>query len=121
VTESSAFKNYVLYFRQDDWDVLSRPLVDSLASKTFRKIAMTEVLFVFLHQSPPLMPRVSQTEVQEVLKQRRLSYSFVRLLPKETGVRPVVNLRRAGQGGKSINQLLQAAFQILNYEKVCTF
>ena len=45
----------------------------------------------------------------------------MRLLPKETGVRPIVNLRRrtTRQGGeRSINQILQAAFQILTYEKV---
>jgi telomerase reverse transcriptase len=29
-----------------------------------------------------------------LLRQRRLGFSFVRLLPKDTGVRPIVNLRR---------------------------
>ena len=62
-----------------------------------------------------------QPDAKELLRQRRLGFSFVRLLPKETGVRPIVNLRRrtTRQGGeRSINQLLQAAFQILTYEKV---
>jgi hypothetical protein len=35
-----------------------------------------------------------QQEAVEILRQRRLGFSFVRLLPKETGVRPIVNLRR---------------------------
>lgn len=79
---------------------------------------MSEVRLMFLVNPLPLTSRGPQTEVHEILKERRLSYSFVRLLPKETGVRPIVNLRRTGPGGKSINQLLLVAFQILNYEKV---
>jgi hypothetical protein len=35
-----------------------------------------------------------QTDAVEILRQRELGFSFVRLLPKETGVRPIVNLRR---------------------------
>lgn len=38
ITESSAFKNKILYFRQDDWDVLCRPLVERLTSVTFSKL-----------------------------------------------------------------------------------
>lgn len=41
VTESSVFKNQILYFRQDDWEILCRPLIDSLMSKTFKKIKMS--------------------------------------------------------------------------------
>ncbi|CAL1716650.1 unnamed protein product [Somion occarium] len=106
VTESSAFRNKVLYFRQDDWTTLCAPLIERLSSNTFEKL-------------DPL-------DAQELLRQRRLGFSFVRLLPKETGVRPIVNLRRKkqvntgllpGKPAQSINQILQAAFQILNYEK----
>jgi telomerase reverse transcriptase len=35
-----------------------------------------------------------QHEAEEILRQRQLGFSFIRLLPKETGVRPIVNLRR---------------------------
>jgi hypothetical protein len=35
-----------------------------------------------------------QHEAEEMLRQRQLGFSFIRLLPKETGVRPIVNLRR---------------------------
>lgn len=38
ITESSAFKNKILYFRQDDWDVLCGPLVERLTSVTFSKL-----------------------------------------------------------------------------------
>ncbi|KAG6862537.1 hypothetical protein C0995_000085 [Termitomyces sp. Mi166 len=65
-----------------------------------------------------------EAEANEVLRQRKLGFSFVRLLPKETGVRPIVNLARRKalqRGGQlfelSINQILQAAFQILTYER----
>lgn len=79
-----------------------------------------------------------------MLRQRSLGFSFVRLLPKETGVRPIVNLRRKKSPNKvrtcaatsvfviimsgqpfghelSINQILQAAFCILSYEKVIPY
>jgi Telomerase ribonucleoprotein complex - RNA binding domain len=38
VTESSAFRNRILYFRQDDWNTLCAPLIDRLSSDTFVKI-----------------------------------------------------------------------------------
>ncbi|KAJ8494766.1 hypothetical protein ONZ51_g2140 [Trametes cubensis] len=89
VTESSAFRNKVLYFRHDDWSTLCAPLVEKLSTDTFQQI--------------------DQHEAQEILRQRQLGFSFVRLLPKETG--------DAHRPGQSINQILQASFQILTYEK----
>ena len=74
VTESSALRKRVLYFRQDDWDTLCRPLIERLCTKTFQ--------------------RLTQHDAEEILRQRKLGFSFVRLLPKDTGVRPIVNLRR---------------------------
>ncbi|KAF5367406.1 hypothetical protein D9758_003636 [Tetrapyrgos nigripes] len=104
VTESSAFRNQVLYFRMDDWQTLCAPLVNKLTLETFQKIP--------------------ESDTEELLRQRKLGFSFVRLLPKETGVRPIVNLKRKqssktgdASGGPAINQILQAALQILNYEK----
>jgi hypothetical protein len=38
ITESSAFRHHVLYFRQDDWETLCEPLIDRLCEKTFRQI-----------------------------------------------------------------------------------
>ncbi|KAL7279239.1 hypothetical protein ACG7TL_007079 [Trametes sanguinea] len=64
VTESSAFRNRVLYFRHDDWETLCAPLVEKLSMDTFQRI-------------------------------------------EQDAYRP----------GQSINQILQAAFQILTYEK----
>lgn len=46
ITESSAFRNQMLYFRHDDWEILCAPLIDRLTSETFEK--MTEVTAIFL-------------------------------------------------------------------------
>lgn len=51
ITETSAFRNYVMYFRQDDWETLCAPLIDRLTSGTFEKVSevrSSEVYFVDL-------------------------------------------------------------------------
>jgi telomerase reverse transcriptase len=45
VTETSAFRNQVLYFRHDDWETLCAPLVDRLTSGTFEKMSQVSMLF----------------------------------------------------------------------------
>jgi telomerase reverse transcriptase len=37
-TESAAFRNQVLFFRQDDWKHLCQPLLDRLCSTTFDRL-----------------------------------------------------------------------------------
>lgn len=110
-TESSAFRNRVLYFRQDDWATISGPLLDKLKGTIFEPISKNEAL--------------------AIMSNRKLGYSHIRLLPKDTGVRPIVNLRRRSMKrvgsragveanarlGQSINYILQSAFHILTYEK----
>ena len=39
VTESGAFRNRVLYFRHDDWQMLCKPLVEKLCGDTFQKLS----------------------------------------------------------------------------------
>lgn len=135
VTETAAYRNKVLYFRQDDWHVLSKPVMGQLKESIFEPLTRAEAL--------------------SMMSSRKLGYSHVRLLPKETGVRPIVNLRRrstkqvhteqqasqTGAGkckgrtrpntsasiakqrkesrilGQSINYILQSVFHILTYEK----
>ncbi|KAK7050869.1 Telomerase reverse transcriptase [Paramarasmius palmivorus] len=105
VTESAAYRNHILYFRHDDWNTLCAPLLRDLKEEKFEK--------------------VPQDEADAILQQRKLGFSFVRLLPKELGVRPIVNLRRKQKietsdpwaSDLSINKILQAALQILTYEK----
>ena len=38
ITESTVYKNRTLYFRQDDWAQLSRPLIESMKRQMFDAI-----------------------------------------------------------------------------------
>jgi len=93
VTESSAFRNQVLYFRHDDWTTLCAPLIARLTSVTFEKL--TDVSrWDSRELNIEQILLMNKAEAAEIFRQRKLGFSFVRLLPKETGVRPIVNLRR---------------------------
>ena len=46
MTESSAFRNRVLYFRHDDWDILCKPLVEKLSTDTFKRIEQVSTLIL---------------------------------------------------------------------------
>ncbi|KAK4054671.1 Telomerase reverse transcriptase [Microbotryomycetes sp. JL221] len=106
VTDSTTHVNRALFFRQDDWNKLTKPLLSQLGQTTFEKIALSKA--------------------QQVLEGRDLGFSFIRLMPKATGVRPIVNLARRPlvtgpkgrlEVGKTINKILQSAFDVLTYEK----
>lgn len=73
-TESAKFRNHVLFFRGDVWGKITEPIIESLKDDRFEKIGK--------HKAVGIMSR------------RAFGYSFVRLLPKEIGMRPIVNLRR---------------------------
>lgn len=103
VTETSAAKNRLFYFRHDVWKKLSEPALNQL------KLNMFEPL-----------PRTTE---KEVLKYECLGIAGVRLLPKERGVRPIMNLRRKmtgvfGRFPGSVNQKLAPVRQVLNYQMV---
>lgn len=76
-----------------------------------------------------MFEEVKLEEARSVLGQRLLGYSQVRLLPKETGMRPIMNLRsrrvlattrgRGKELGQSINKILAPAKAVLQFEKVC--
>lgn len=122
VTESGVLRNRVLYFRQDDWAALSAPLLAHMGTVLFSPIPRREAI--------------------ALMSMRKLGYAHVRLRPKNRGVRPIVNLKRRSvrrlppsnhelrdktlleasdqreaQLQKSINQVLDAAFHVLSYEK----
>jgi telomerase reverse transcriptase len=105
VTESSVHPNQLFYFRHDVWKAMSEPALHSLKLDMFEEC--------------------STAEIQGAMAQRALGVSKVRLLPKEQGMRPIINLRRRIQRqqhgglvlGRSINSILTPAFSILNYEK----
>jgi len=110
-TESAAFRNRTIYFRQDDWNAITLPLLERLKAGCFTSISKNEAI--------------------GIMSGRDFGYSYVRLLPKQTGVRPIVNLRRRSvkldrnnrdsnqvvQQQQSINNILNVTFHVLNYEK----
>ena len=71
--------------------MLCAPLIERLTSVTFSKLeeVTSYPIFTYFASISGL-----QCEAEEMLRQRKLGFSFVRLLPKDTGVRPIVNLRR---------------------------
>jgi len=105
VTESNVHRNQLLYFRHDVWKVMSEPALTSLKET--------------------MLEECSAATVRKLLAKRALGVSQVRMLPKEQGMRPIINLRRRVQKmqygrlvlGRSINSILTPAFSVLNYEK----
>ena len=105
VTESNIHRNRLFFFRHDIWRALTEPAISNLKLNMFEEI---------------------QTDkARRLLDARPLGFSQIRLLPKETGVRPIMNLRRRItklQNGKvvlgrSINSVMAPVFNMLSYEK----
>jgi telomerase reverse transcriptase len=103
-TESNIHRYRIFFFRQDVWRSVTEPALASLKTTMFEEM---------------------KTEnAQKILSSRTIGFSHVRLLPKETGVRPIINLKRRvvkGSGktlGSSINSILSPVFSVLTYEKV---
>ncbi|OZJ05810.1 hypothetical protein BZG36_00879 [Bifiguratus adelaidae] len=102
VTDSGPHRNRIFYYRQDVWALISEPYMKDLTTNALEKIDPKQV------------------------NRSHLGYSYVRLLPKDEGVRPIINLRRRQRppgvndydmGPTSINGILTNALQILGYEK----
>lgn len=105
VTESGGNRSRLFYFRHDVWRSLSEPALASLKLQMFEEM--------------------DAESAQKVLESRALGFSHIRLLPKETGVRPIMNLkRRAAKNGfrttlgPSINSVLAPVFNMLTCERV---
>ncbi|XMA14564.1 hypothetical protein WAI453_007355 [Rhynchosporium graminicola] len=106
ITDSNIHRYRLFYFRHDVWRSLAEPALASLKLTMFEEIKLEKA--------------------QKMLEQRTLGYSQIRLLPKETGVRPIMNLRRrvVKKGynnstilGPSINSVLAPVYNILSLEK----
>jgi len=105
VTESSSNRNQLFYFRHDVWQGLSRPALLDMKTTMFEEVD----------------PRT----LHQLMSRRTLGTSHVRLLPKDTGMRPIINLRRRvlsftnGKAvlGKSINSAMTPVFNVLNLKK----
>jgi telomerase reverse transcriptase len=105
VTESNVHRYRLFFFRHDVWRSLAEPAITSLKLSMFQEVKMEHA--------------------RKVLDSRTLGFSQVRLLPKETGVRPIMNLRRKSlkKGskhilGSSINATLAPVYNVLTFEKV---
>lgn len=105
VTESNVHRNLLFYFRHDVWRTVSEPSLTNLRFTMFQ--------------------RLCASDLQQGRHSRLLGHSQVRLLPKEYGVRPIINLRRRmvkNRNGKAVssqnvNSRLMPCFATLNYER----
>lgn len=105
VTESNIHRNRLFYFRHDVWRTVSEPSLTDLRFTMFQGLCAQDL--------------------RQARHSRLLGHSQVRLLPKESGARPIINLRRRlikTQGGKAvlsqnINSRLMPCFATLNYER----
>jgi telomerase reverse transcriptase len=105
VTESNIHGSRLFYFRHDVWRSLAEPALASLKLTMFEEVKLERA--------------------QKLLRSRSLGFSQVRLLPKATGVRPIMNLKRRTlkEGsknilGSSINAILAPVYNVLTFEKV---
>ena len=105
VTQSSAHGNKLFFFRHDLWKVFTEPAITSIKLSMFAEIPIQKA--------------------KRLLDTRALGFSQIRLLPKASGLRPIMNLRRRVtklHGGKvvlgrSINSVMAPVFNMLSYEK----
>ncbi|KAF7928563.1 uncharacterized protein EAE98_005619 [Botrytis deweyae] len=104
VTESNIHRQRLFFFRHDVWKAVAEPALASLKSKMFEEVKLGEA--------------------QQILGSRALGFSQMRLIPKETGVRPIMNLRRRAMRkgdkrllGASINSVLAPVHNVLTHEK----
>ncbi|KAL4423217.1 hypothetical protein ABPG77_000009 [Micractinium sp. CCAP 211/92] len=122
-TESEAYRQQVFYYRKPVWAALARGATNELAQQQFAALSDGEAL--------------------GILQGRRLGVARLRLLPKRTGMRAILNLggastvrfRRAAQYAgpgttrrclppvkltfRPVNSLLQNVYQVLRYEASC--
>ncbi|EGO53691.1 hypothetical protein NEUTE1DRAFT_19417, partial [Neurospora tetrasperma FGSC 2508] len=115
VTESSAHRYRLFFFRHDVWLSVTKPALTCLRVKMFEEVKGAEAV--------------------KILEGRKLGFSQVRLLPKGVGsnLRPIMNLRRrvllrasGSKGirgkqkqilGPSINSILGPVNSMLKFEK----
>ncbi|RYP25294.1 hypothetical protein DL767_008472 [Monosporascus sp. MG133] len=103
VTESNHQKCRLFFFRHDVWRYVAEPSMSSLKLKMFEEVNMDDAC--------------------RILDSRALGFSQVRLLPKGTTMRPIMNLRRRTlrrgnkkELGLAINKLLGPAQAVLQLE-----
>ncbi|OQE32998.1 hypothetical protein PENFLA_c001G08043 [Penicillium flavigenum] len=107
VTESQTHRNRLFYFRHDLWQQLTKQPFGDLKATMFEEL--------------------EPDQAQRVLARRSLGFGALRLLPKSTGLRPILNLRKRawkesswGKSRKylaaSINSSITPIYNMLTYE-----
>ncbi|KAJ6184750.1 Telomere reverse transcriptase [Penicillium mononematosum] len=107
VTESQTHRNRLFYFRHDLWQQLTKQPFGDLKATMFEEL--------------------EPDQAQRVLTRRSLGFGALRLLPKSTGLRPILNLRKRAwkesSWGKSktylaasINSSITPIYNMLTYE-----
>lgn len=101
LTESVVHRNRTLYFRQDSWR--------RLTAKAWEKVKKNAL-------------EAMSDAFDPCVNRQNLGVCRIRMIPKETGYRPVMNLRRAlfrGKNGSkaSINSILRNLHAILDYHR----
>ncbi|CAK7222169.1 Telomerase reverse transcriptase [Sporothrix eucalyptigena] len=102
VTESSTHRNQIFYFRQDVWRSISEPAMAVLKSTRLEELKSKEAV--------------------QLIEARGLGFGKLRLMPKKTTMRSIVNLRRAipkkgdPRAAPSINAVLRPVAAMLNLE-----
>lgn len=110
VTESQVHRQRLFYFRHDVWCRLTAQPLANLRASMFEEL--------------------TPMKAQELLYSKKsLGYGSLRLLPKLTGIRPILNLKRpsqvkSGWGGQtrysyvqSVNSAIAPVHNMLNYER----
>ncbi|KAI9832402.1 MAG: hypothetical protein M1819_004390 [Sarea resinae] len=105
VTESNRHSNRLFYFRHDVWRSLTEPALAGLRLSMFEEMKVEKA--------------------RMILDTSSLAFSQIRLLPKQNGVRMIMNLRRRVMRqkngrkvlGRSINSVLAPVHNMLRYEK----
>ncbi|KAF7530544.1 hypothetical protein PCG10_000053 [Penicillium crustosum] len=108
VTESQTHRNRLFYFRHDMWQQLTQQPFGELKATMFEEL--------------------EPDHAQRVLARRSLGFGALRLLPKSTGLRPILNLRKRAlkqsSWGKrstylaaSINTSITPIYNMLTYER----
>src|SRR5687767_11772701 len=84
VTESNKHKYRLFYFRHDIWRTITAPAMAALRSNMFEEIQLKDA--------------------RPILDPRMFTSGNLRLLPKDTSFRPIMNLRRRvpSKGSKQI-------------------
>ncbi|KAJ5817557.1 reverse transcriptase [Penicillium robsamsonii] len=108
VTESQTHRNRLFYFRHDLWQQLTQQPFGDLKATMFEEL--------------------EPDQAQRVLARRSLGFGALRLLPKSTGLRPILNLRkrefkksawknRPMYLAASINSSITPIYSMLTYER----